>query len=348
MSYQSSIILNCRTLGSNATGVQRYVAEIGGRLGSGVEAIKPKVVLQGMKGHLWEQLYLPWLIKDQLLFSPANVGPLAVANQVLTIHDLSVLDHPEWFSARYAGWYKWLLPRLIQKVRRVITVSDFSRERILRVADIAPESVVVIPNGVDPRFRLRSDGAASGLNELALPTSRYILTLSSIEPRKNLRSLLHAWRLAQGTLPDDVWLVVAGGAGASRIFEGENLAEHVPPRTHFTGHVPDALVPSLYASALMFCYVSVYEGFGLPPLEAMASGVPVLTSNTTSLPEVVGDAGMLVNPLDVEQIADGIRRLASDSALRASLREKGLARARLFSWDETARRTKEVLQAAMS
>jgi glycosyltransferase involved in cell wall biosynthesis len=258
---------------------------------------------------------------------------------------MSVFDCPEGFNARFAAWYQFLLPRLARRARRVITDSEFIKERILKHTKVDAEKVVVIYLGVDNRF---CPEAISRIEEtiatLKLPSRRYVLAVGSLEPRKNLARLFQAWALVEKRMPD-VWLVVAGASGSARVFsEGEFAA--VPPRVFFAGQVSDELLPALNAGATAMAYPSIYEGFGLPPLEAMASGTAVLVGNRASLPEVVGDAGLLVDPLDVKAIGDGLRRLVQDVALREDLRHKGLLRAKKFSWDETARRTWNVLQTA--
>ncbi|WP_414041915.1 glycosyltransferase family 4 protein [Acidithiobacillus sp. M4-SHS-6] len=203
---------------------------------------------------------------------------------------------------------------------------------------------MVITDAADMRF-VPQDGAAiqHALRPLGLPTPHYLLSLGSLEPRKNLGRLLRAWEVIHRGLPDDVWLVVSGAKGKSLVFQDVPELRTLPPRVFLTGHVPDELLPSLYAGALAFAYLSVYEGFGLPPLEAMASGTPTLVGNRASLPEVVGDAAQQVDPFDIEAIADGIRRMVEDSSLRAALRQKGLERAKQFNWDKTAEQTWQVL-----
>src|SRR5258707_8147845 len=145
--------VNLRTLGSQITGVQRYLLSLLPHLPSELSSVKPSRALHGIKGHLWEQFYLPTQLKHRLLWSPGNTGPLGVSRQVLTVHDAAALDHPEWFERKFTLWYSALLPRLIRKVRAIITVSHFSKERIVRLTGVDPERVNVIFNGVDKRFR---------------------------------------------------------------------------------------------------------------------------------------------------------------------------------------------------
>jgi glycosyltransferase involved in cell wall biosynthesis len=265
---------------------------------------------------------------------------------VVTIHDTAVFDCPEGFNTRFAAWYRFLLPRLARRARQVITVSEFVKQRVLAHTKVSPDKVVVIPNGVDSRF---CPEAISQVEEvfqsLELPSRRYVLAVGSLEPRKNLARLFQAWARVQERSFGDIWLVVVGASGSSRVFSGLHLGA-LPTRVFLTGHVKEHLLPGLCAGAIAMAYPSIYEGFGLPPLEAMASGTPVLTGNRSSLPEVVGDAGLLVDAFDIEAIAEGIRRLLEDSALRDDLRRRGLDRAKQFSWDKTALRTWDVLQTA--
>ncbi len=340
-----SIAVNTRVLGASITGVQRYTLELLNRWGGIAERVAPHGLRTGLAGQAWEQLVLPGRLRGRLLFSPSNSGPLEAKKQVVTIHDTAILDCPGSFSGAYGSWYRFLLPRLARRVKQIITVSQFVRERIVNCFQVSPNKVVVVSHGVDARFCPK---AVSGLGEavtaLQLPSRRYILSVGSLEPRKNLKRLFQAWARVQSQVPEDVWLVVVGAAGNLRVF-GDMRLDDPPARTFLAGHVEDRLLPALYAGAMAMIYPSIYEGFGLPPLEAMASGTAVLAGNRSSLPELVLDSGLLVDPFNVEEIAEGIYRLITDADLRAGLRESGLLRARQFSWDEAARRTLEVLQA---
>ena len=339
------VCVNTRILSSHLTGVQRYALEILSRLVDRVDRVSPAVPMAGIRGHVWEQVVLPLRLQGRVLFSPSNTGPIAIRRQVVSLHDVVALDHPEWLNPRFSAWYRFLTPRLASRVAHVITISDFSKQRLLAHARVSEDRISVIHNGVDARFRPMDETELSvSLGRLSLPSRRYVLCVGSLEPRKNLSRLLLAWSRVINEIPEDVWLVVAGKRGTERVFARSAGLASVPPRVHFTGHVADDVLPGLYAGALVFAYPSLYEGFGLPPLEAMASGVPVLTGNRASLPEVVGDAGVMVDPYDVDALGDGLKRLVEDGVMRDGLRIAGLARAKKFSWEGTTERTWAVLE----
>jgi len=347
-------VINTRALNSPLTGVQRYILELLKRFENKFQCritkLSPAKQSSGIWGHFWEQVVLPQYLKNHVLFSPSNTGPLAIRRQVVTIHDLVPLDHPEWLNPQFAAWYRLLIPLLVQRVDKIITISNFTRERLLEWTKVNPQKIVVIYNGVDDRFHPRSEQEIlKAIKTLNIPTKHYVLSLGSLEPRKNLHRLLQAWGQIYKEIPQEIWLVIAGAKGKSLVFKNISF-DKLPPRVHFTGHVEDKYLPALYSGAysgaLAFAYMSVYEGFGLPPLEAMASGTPPLTGNLTALPEVIGDAGLMVNPFDIEAIAWGLKSLIEDSQLRAQLRKKGLDRAKQFSWDKTAELTWKVIQNA--
>lgn len=365
---ENKILVNGRFVTQRCTGVQRYAFEVTRRLPGSIRVVAPRQVTSGYEllssftvvdplgrfaqgggsGHLWEQLALPrWLSRGDVLWSPCGTGPLTVQNQIVTIHDVAYLEHPEWFNRWFARWYRFLVPRLVHKVWRIIAVSEFTKVRLVEMTRVSPEKIVVIPNGVDVRFQPKApEEVARTRDALGIPSSNYVLCLGSLEPRKNLHRLLKAWGNIYHKLPNDVWLVLAGAKGKALVFQNISF-DKLPPRVYLTGYVPDEYLPALYSGALAFVYVSLYEGFGLPPLEAMACGTPVVTSNITSLPEVVGNAAILVNPYHVKNIADGIYELIRNDALREELKSKGLERAKQFTWDRTAALTWEVLKAVM-
>ncbi len=259
-----------------------------------------------------------------MLWSPANTGPLLVRNQVLTIQDLSTLEHPEWFKASFAAWYRVMLPLLVRRVRTIVTPSEYVRRKITE--RFPGVKAIAIPSGVDVEFF--HPGARQPRPDLP---QRYILFVGSLEPRKNLPAMIRAWEQVQAKLPE-VALVIVGSSG--NVFRPVNLPQGLP-NLHFIGHAGEAL-PSIYAHAELFVLPSLDEGFGLPVLEAMACGTPVIVSNGGALPEAVGDAGLIFDLAQPDSLASLMEQCITDSTLRASLIEKGLARAREFSWQKTA------------
>jgi glycosyltransferase involved in cell wall biosynthesis len=334
--------VNGRYLEQRVTGQQRYAREIVARLMSRMDIVAPPTGSRGVRGHLWEQLALPRRLGRDLLWSPSTTGPLAVKRQVVTIHDCAFFDQANCFSRAFAAWYQFLVPRLARAARQIIAVSEFSKQRIVELCRVPAEKVTVIYSGVGERFRPHSaDEIAAVRIKLALP-QRYILCVGSLEPRKNLARLLQAWQQVQPRL-DGLSLVLVGAK--SHVFRDIGMNQP-PPDVHLAGYLDDEHLPAVYSGAESFIYPSIYEGFGLPVIEAMASGVPVITSGVTALPEVAGDAAVYVDPMDVDSIAAGIQRVADDPRLRAELTARGRLRAAQFDWQRTAQETWQVLEAA--
>jgi glycosyltransferase involved in cell wall biosynthesis len=300
------ITVNIRNLCGHTTGVQRYTKKIlDSWLDSGYifNEISPVTWTSSAKGHLWEQTR-PLLSNSGVLWSPSNSGPILKSNQVVTIHDVVPLEHPEWLNKRFADWYKFMLPKLANNVDHIITISEFSKERICHYLKVPDSKVSVVYNGVD--FT-----GSHGINDtsdssLQLPFSRYVLSVCSLEPRKNLGKLIEAWRAVKNSLDDDFGLVIVGAKGVSRVFSDDALIVNEDDRIFFCGHVSDDDLAVIYSNASAFCYVSIYEGFGLPPLEAIKCRIPTLTSNTTSMKELCEHRAVLVDPLSTDSIADGI------------------------------------------
>lgn len=334
--------VNGRYLVQRVTGVQRYAREVVARHASQCELICPALSLKGSMGHTWEQMVLPWRMKRGLLWSPCSTGPLAVRDQVVTIHDCAFHDAPTGFARSFAAWLAYLVPRLARRVRQIITVSHFSAERVSELCGIPRERIAVIYNGVDERFFQSNTALCDNVRQRLRLPAQYVLCVGSLEPRKNLPRLLAAWEQL-GSVKNGLKLVLVGAT--SRVFRSPLL----PPLggdVMLAGYIAEADLPAVYAAAEAFVYPSLYEGFGLPVLEAMASGTPVVCSNTTSLPEVAGPAAVGVDPLDEAAIAAGIEQVLSDAALRRELSEAGRMRARDFTWDRTATQTWQVLQRA--
>ena len=327
------VLVNARYLHHRVSGVQRYAHEVVSRLGQRVNLFSPKCGGTGVFGHIWEQVILPLEIgKRNLLWSPANTGPLTSQNQVVTIHDLCVIDHPEWYDPKFSAWYRFLLPRLVERVIKVITDSDYSRDRILELFSLQKDRVVAIPLGVDSRFRPTPQEYIDVVRSKYGIEKDYLAVIGSLQPRKNLARLFQAWKQIHPNYKS-LQLVVVGGTGHT--FRDAGFRE-LPRGVNLTGYIKDTDLPMIYSGALAFVLPSLYEGFGLPLLEAMACGTPVICSNTTSLPEVVANAGILVDPYDPKAIAYGIQQMVEDHKLRNEFHQLGLNRAKQFTWEKTS------------
>jgi glycosyltransferase involved in cell wall biosynthesis len=336
------VAVNTRVVAFQIGGQQRVAAEVTKRLGA-VAEIRPNRPLGGAQGHLWEQVVLPLRARGRLLWSPSATGPLAYPRQVVTVHDVAFLDVPECFSASFRRLYATLVPALIRRAAKVVTVSEFSRRRILERVAVDPDKVVVIGNGVGRQFRPQNAGAiAAARAALGLP-DRYLLAQATSDRRKNLARTLRAWRSALPELPDDLWLVVSGSRDRLHVFGGADAPVDVP-RTRFVGYVAEETLAPLIAGAEAFLFPSLYEGFGIPILEAMACATPVLTSDATATCEVADGKALLVDPADEASIARGIVALATDASLRARLSTIGPPHAARFSWDDVADRYRALFE----
>lgn len=262
---------------------------------------------------------------------------------MVTIHDLSFVRYPEFFSRKARLWHRMVNPHyLAHRADAILATSEHTKNEVVSYYGIPAERVTVTPLGVDESFFQRANEAeiARVRRQYKLP-DRYILTVGNLEPRKNVASILAAY----GRLRPDIDVVVVGRAvrGGEDLYRQARALEN-GMRVHFLGYVDAADRLMVYQAASMFVYPSYYEGFGLPVLEAMASGVPVIASNVTSLPEVVGDAGILIDPYDVFDIAEALSALLKNPSLCAHLVERGITQAKKFSWQRTAEITASVVK----
>lgn len=343
---QKLILINGRFMSQPVTGVQRHAREvIAALVKSGDTQFKFIIALPRRNSFepiagvdifrdnsllptaIWQQMRLPLLMKKlraDLLWSPCNIGPLFAEDHVITMHDAATFAGPEWFSLPFRMYYRLIFPLLGRRAKRVLAPSLFSKEEIIRYGIADAEKIKIIPGGVSPKFAPMS----SKIFDFS-----YILTVGSRDPRKNIARLTESW----GRLPADVKkerkLVIAGREVQSFSHEGVGkTADDV----RFAGYISDNDLPALYSGADAFVFPSLYEGFGLAPLEAMACGCPVIVSKTASLPEVCGDAAYYIDPYSIESITDGMQKVLTDESLRQTLRKKGLERAKLFSWGKSA------------
>ncbi len=322
---------------------------IGTNFRSIVESAKPYSVA--------EQWRIPWVVaraRADLLHEPHYVlPPLVRCRTVVTIHDCIHLRFPEYLPSRAALVYANTMIRLAaRKADRVLTVSEASKRDILHFTGVAADKVTVIYNGLDARFAAAPDATAIERVQQRFQLDHpFVLYVGNIKPHKNLERLIAAFAAARPDGPDGLKLVVIGDETSNYPSVRQAVHRHrLDKHVRFFGFQPAATLVVFYRLARAFVFPSLYEGFGLPPLEAMANETPVVTSNVSSLPEVAGDAALLVDPYDVASIAEGIRRAVTDEALRQTLIARGRERARHFSWAKAAADTlavyRDVLGAA--
>jgi glycosyltransferase involved in cell wall biosynthesis len=310
-----------------------------------------RAVAEGSPGYsIREQVTVPVDLRREraeLFHAPHYVlPPLTPCKAVVTIHDCIHLRFPQYLPNRlgyaYARASMWMATH---RSDRIITVSEASKRDILDYFRVPPEKIDVIYNGIDERFgQSPPDDDIARIRERYQLNDPFILYAGNIKPHKNLERTIEAFHLLRRNPEfENVKLVIIGDeiakyAALRHAVHHYKLHKYV----RFFGFVPDSTLAILYRLAAVFVFPSLYEGFGLPPLEAMASGTPVITSNVSSLPEVVGDAALLVDPLQPEDIAEAMRRVLTDPALREDLRRRGLARAQHFSWERSIRRVRDI------
>lgn len=293
----------------------------------------------------WHRLRLPLYVDLftgplDLFHSPDFVlPPLRRGRTIVTVHDLSFLRYPQCAARGLVSYLTSVVPRSLQRADLILADSAWTRQDIVDLLHIPASKIHVVPAGVGPEYQPITDPAQrSAVRERYGLPQRFVLHVGTLEPRKNLGRLLEALHGLRAADPD-LKLVLVGGKGwlYEEIFaaiERLRLADSVV----FPGYVAEADLPVVYNLAKVLAYPTLYEGFGLPPLEAMACGTPVVCSNASSVPEVAGDAALLIDPLDTSALAATLQRVLSDEALRADLRWRGLAQARLFSWEAAAQR----------
>ncbi len=296
-----------------------------------------------------EQLRVPMALRRErvdLFHAPHYVlPPLVACRSVVTIHDCIHLVFPQYLPNRLAlGYARTSIALAARRANRVLTVSESSKRDILKYVDLPPDKIDVIPNAYDDRFGLQPpDEEVDRVRERYQLGREFILYAGNVKPHKNLERLIDAFQILRKRGLDDITLVLIGDdiskyAALRRAVHRHQLHKHV----RFLGYMPEETLAIMYRLASVFVFPSLYEGFGLPPLEAMASGTPVVTSNVSSLPEVAGDAAVLVDPYDPAAIAEGMLRVLTERQLRESLCAKGLVRARQFSWEASIRRVLEI------
>lgn len=299
---------------------------------------------------VWEQFKLPRIIDESgvdLCHFMNNSAPWGCrVPYALTIHDASLFLYSQYHPKARLLTQRLLMPQVAQRAKAIITVSQASRQELIDVLRLSPEKVHVVHNAVGHHFRpLRDEAMRAQLRQQYRLPPKFILYVGTIEPRKNLRRLLAAFARLQAHQPD-YHLVLVGPTGwmMDGALERETAAADLSGKVHFLGFVPQENLAGIYSLATLFAFPSLHEGFGIPLLEAMACGTPVLTSNRSAMPEVCGTAALLVDPESVEEIADGLNCLLGSDAQREWHIGQGFERVRRFSWAQAARKTAAIYE----
>lgn len=337
------IVVNAQFLTQKITGIQRYAMEISRELkrirGIEIKFVAPKNIVHNdlakylevevigdFAGILWEQIDLPLYLSgnnNPVLLNMRNTAPLFYKKSILVMHDLIFIKDKKWFSKKNPFIYRFCAPILLKNALKIITVSNFSKQDIVKTFNIFPEKIEIVSNAVSRDLQ----GYAE--EEFENEYGNYILAVASfLSPRKNIFNLIKAFKKLQNS---DLKLIIVGA-------EIKNFSEKGMPDKNviFTGEITDKKLAGLYKNAKLLAFPSLYEGFGVPPLEAMSFGCPVLASNITSLPEVCGDAAYYVNPYSIDEIVHGIDKILNDEELRNNLIQNGYKRQADFSWENSA------------
>lgn len=346
------IFINGRFLLSPQTGVERFAYEICKALttiGISFTIICPQkgqinkaynidnfhIIRFGIgQSHLWEQLILPLYFinkSNYVIMSFTGLGSILIPNKIMTIHDLSFIENPKWFSKAYYYYYKVMTPLAARTSKRIITVSNFSKSEIKRFYPfINAEKISVVANALSETFK-------KSLPQQKMNKDSYFLAVSSMDPRKNFARLIHAFESM-----NDYKLLIVGGK--NRVYG--NLSNNTSNKNiKFLGRVSDEKLISLYANAEAFIYPSLYEGFGIPPLEAMALGCPVLASDIPALHEVCDNAALYFNPQDEMDMQNCIKAFhCKKDSEKTNLIKKGYNNVKRFSWIESAKKIKKMIQ----
>ncbi|WP_418791065.1 glycosyltransferase family 4 protein [Phosphitispora sp. TUW77] len=357
------IVIDARMITNEMHGIARYTYNLADRLTSidpkneyillagndclaGFAADRPNCRLERVRSKfisIAEQVELPLVLKGlraDLFHSPSFVAPLfCPCRLIMTVHDVNHMLFPQYYGRIHQLYYRHIVRPSVLKAQKILTVSCFSRSEIIKFLGVSPEKIIVTYNGIDRAFKVidKLDILKEVRSRYRLP-AKFILYVGNRKPHKNVQRLIEAF----SKLSTDFSLVLIGKADRRLVSQAENMG--LTGRLVFTGDVTENDLPVLYNLAGLFVFPSLYEGFGLPPLEAMACGTPVITSNRSSLPEVAGEAAALVDPYSSEELAAAIDRVLKDEGLCRQMRENGLLQAAKFSWEETARQTLEVYE----
>lgn len=343
------IVVNSRFLTQPITGVQRFSIELSlqlkKKLGSQVLFVSPSNILHhdlaeilevkviGRRtGHAWEQFDLPLFLNQMgkpLLLCMGNTAPVVYRNKVSILHDVTFLRYPQTFSKKFLMFYRLVIPWVLLTSRHVFTVSNFSLEEIVSSYKIDRNKISVVYNAVDQKFACVEDKGLSA--------DKYLFTVSSIKVNKNFGVAVNAFKIIQKRIPD-LKLYIMGDMNADSFRNMGNLIEECSknPNIKLLERVSDNDLIRYYSNAVAFIFPSLYEGFGIPVLEAQACGCPVISSNSSSLPEILGDSALMCDPNNTNEFANAVLKLVNHKSLKEILIDKGYENIKRFSWEKSA------------
>ena len=337
------IVINARFLTQNLTGVQRFAIEtslcLKKALGNEVLFLSPNNIVQTdyakqldaqvigkHTGHLWEQIDLPLYlhkIGKPLLINLANMAPILYSNKISTIHDVAFLAFPQTFSKSFLYAYRFLIPRILKTSKHIITVSNFSKVEIMNAYQTKENQISVVYNAVNNDFSYKENKA--------LKQEKYFLAVSSLNYRKNFKAVLQAFEIYTKSKHNEKLFIIGDIKNSN--FKGINIEDYKNhPQIKFLGRVSDKELIEYYSNAIGFIYPSLYEGFGIPPLEAQKCNCPVLLSDISPLKEVFKDSGIYCNPYDINDIAIKMAYLVENTDVYI---QKGILNTQRFSWDKS-------------
>jgi len=350
------LVVNALFLTQKITGVQRYAIEISKELkrifNDKIKFVAPSNIIHhelaeyldveiigNFTGFLWEQVDLKFYLsrnKNPLLLNMRNTAPLFHPKNIIVIHDLIFMKNKKWFSKKFPFIYRFFAPILLKKALKIITVSDFSKQDIIKTFNISPDKIKIVYNAVSKEFQ------EYPYENFENKYGNYILTVASfLSPRKNLSNAIKAFNQLQS---QDLKLVIVGAE--LKYFSDQKMLDEIKLNKNIilTGYVNDKILANFYKNAKLLIFPSFYEGFGIPAIEAMSCGCPVIASNVTSLPEVCADAAYYVNPYLVDDMAGGMDKILNNIELRNELIQKGYQRQSEFSWENSARKLTKIIE----
>lgn len=362
----NKVFINGRFLTQPLSGMQRYAeellsaldAELGDSSSLGLSNVSFEVLVpQGMirrpgwknlrirqigrmKGHAWEQFELYFASRAGVLVNLTSCGPLLHRRSVLAMHDAAIFEHPEHFSLSYRTWHRFIRPKLARRACSLITISEFSRRELAKFCGVNPASFTIVPDSAEHILHVQSDDTT--LQRFGLTRGAYALTVGNQTPNKNIALAISAFEMAA----PDGWMLAVAGGGADKIF-GQVQTE-VSSRVRALGRVSDEELRALYEGAGLFLFPSRYEGFGVPPLEAMSTGCAVLSSDSSAMPEVLGDAAAYFRSDDVDDFSRCIASILKNQDEREQLIEKGRLRAASYSWKKGGGTLSQIIKNALA